>query len=329
MNDAKPENKLTLAGIALRYSRLAVFLLIPATLTPFIGQWHFLLELGSHFVFHYFAVAVLCLVFIAAWKQWRWAALALIVAIINGAQVVPWYVPQANATGASVRVLEANVQTENQNTSKILAYIEKTDADILVIQEINGRWASALAPLEHKYTYRLVHPREDNFGIAVYSKIEIEGLKSLPLGEGGVPYIKGTIRIDGKPVELLAVHTLPPANSEYARYRNEQLILLRDLVQKTEHPALIVGDLNVTMWSPHYRRLMDAALHDARSGFGMLPTWPAGLSPVKIPIDHVLHETELVCVSLKRGPNIGSDHYPLLAEIAYNSDAPLSETNRT
>ena len=40
-------------------------------------------------------------------------------------------------------------------------------------------------------------------------------------------------------------------------------------------PTVLIGDLNVTMWANHYKRLERASgLKNARHGFGVQPTWP-------------------------------------------------------
>ena len=72
------------------------------------------------------------------------------------------------------------------------------------------------------------------------------------------------------------------------------------------------------MWSPYYSELVrESGLVDARKGFGVLPTWPAPLklSLMMIPIDHCLVSSELQVAQIKTGPDIESDHLPLIVDL--------------
>lgn len=78
-------------------------------------------------------------------------------------------------------------------------------------------------------------------------------------------------------------------------------------------PGLVAGDLNATAWS--------SALHQAqRQGFRrttpLIPTRPSALRSVSgIPIDHVLASPEWRTVESLRGPDIGSDHFPVAVRL--------------
>jgi endonuclease/exonuclease/phosphatase (EEP) superfamily protein YafD len=46
-----------------------------------------------------------------------------------------------------------------------------------------------------------------------------------------------------------------------------------------------------------------------------LPTWPADTSYARIAIDHLLVSDGIVVFDLHRGPDVGSDHLPLIVDI--------------
>ena len=67
---------------------------------------------------------------------------------------------------------------------------------------------------------------------------------------------------------------------------------------------------------PRFRDLLAATgLRDAARGQGWIGTWPAWLRPALVPIDHVLVGGPVAVVGLRRGPFVGSDHYPLVADL--------------
>ena len=117
--------------------------------------------------------------------------------------------------------------------------------------------------------------------------------------------------------QLLATHPLPPISVDYARLRDEQLARIGALAAGLDGPLLLLGDLNITPWSHPYRRLMrDSGLSDGATGFGVQPTWPAGKPPLWIPIDHTLHSEAVVVLDRRVGPDLGSDHYPVIVDFA-------------
>jgi endonuclease/exonuclease/phosphatase (EEP) superfamily protein YafD len=92
---------------------------------------------------------------------------------------------------------------------------------------------------------------------------------------------------------------------------------LAKVVADVEAPIVLLGDLNTTPWSPIYRQFIeDSGLRDARDGFGLLSSWPTGNPPLLIPIDHALVSQQIVVHNLYLGPDVGSDHYPLILDFS-------------
>jgi endonuclease/exonuclease/phosphatase (EEP) superfamily protein YafD len=90
----------------------------------------------------------------------------------------------------------------------------------------------------------------------------------------------------------------------------------RKWLEAQTHPALLVGDLNLTMFSPEYRRFTkDLHLKNARKGFGPLGTWPAWVPFARLPLDHCLVQGDLAVVNCMVGPDIGSDHLPIIVDL--------------
>ena len=80
--------------------------------------------------------------------------------------------------------------------------------------------------------------------------------------------------------------------------------------------ASVMGDLNMSMWSPYYRDFVDRShLTNIRQGFGIQPSWPVNLPLLQIPIDHCLITSKIKVSNNQIGKDIGSDHYPLIADL--------------
>jgi endonuclease/exonuclease/phosphatase (EEP) superfamily protein YafD len=283
------------------------------------------LDLASHFQVQYFAAAVAGLILCLLLGCRRWAILAGICLIVTAWQVLPWYVSGAStsaaraseAAGTPVRVLLANVRTSNQRHEDVIALIDRWRPDVVVLQEVNRRWLQAVEPIRAQLPHAVTAPRPDNFGVAVYSRWPLEDARTVYLGPAEVDTIIGVLNADGGRATLVASHPVPPTGRRNARLRNAQLDAIGDSVAEMRGPVLVVGDLNATMWSAPLRRLVDEAhLHNARRGFGVLPSWPAGLPAfARIPIDQCLCSADIEVKDCMLGEPTGSDHLPLIIDV--------------
>ena len=216
-----------------------------------------------------------------------------------------------------LRVMLANVLTSNENTAALLERVESEAPDILALQEIDDRWVNELRELNSRYPYSKVIPRGDNFGIGLWSRFPLAAVEELILSEAEVPSIYAQIEISGQTVSILTTHPVPPANKAGFDERNAQLSALGSLIRQSSIPTILLGDLNVTMWSPYYAKLIrDSGLVNTRKGFGVLPTWPTQIPVLKIPLDHCLVSPTITVQRIRTGKTVGSDHLPLIVDLA-------------
>ena len=88
---------------------------------------------------------------------------------------------------------------------------------------------------------------------------------------------------------------------------------------RQEHPddsVIVMGDLNLTPWSPLFRDFLIAAdLHDASRGHGLTPTWYRWpFFPFGLVLDHGLASQDIVCTKRAVQGDVGSDHRPVTFE---------------
>jgi endonuclease/exonuclease/phosphatase (EEP) superfamily protein YafD len=151
--------------------------------------------------------------------------------------------------------------------------------------------------------------------IALYSRLPLSRAKIVYIGAAGVPSVIAEVEVAGERATVISTHPLPPAGSSYSRWRNDQLEKIPEFVGNATSPVLLLGDLNVTPWSHHFRRLLKrTGLRDASQGRGVQPTWPTHNRLLRIPIDHCLHSPEIVVVQKEIGPHVGSDHFPVIVD---------------
>lgn len=289
------------------------------TLTGFLGKLWWVLELTSHFPLHLAVASALCTSIWALKRRWRWAIFSGAVTAINTLLVLALYWPvnqTAPALGQRFRLAVVNVHTTNPHTKLVLDFLQKVDADVVLLMEVNESWMQALSPLSNRYPEIIAEPRSDNFGIALLNRVTSTNSAVVYLGEAEVPSIRTTLLTHGQTVTLLGAHPLPPGSAEYARLRNVQLQAIAATVRESSAPTIVIGDLNATPWSPYFRELLRASgLRNTSQGRGLYGSWPAVLPVGRIPLDHCLVSPNLHVVDKQLGPQVGSDHLPVVIDL--------------
>jgi endonuclease/exonuclease/phosphatase (EEP) superfamily protein YafD len=193
-----------------------------------------------------------------------------------------------------------------------LNYLTSNPSDIIVVSEYTPAWESALAVLDSTYPYRIGKSRLDPWGLAVLSKLPFVSAEILDLGVKDSVHAHVVMNLDDTPVDIYAVHLMVPTTRDKAEVRNRQLAALAEGMSLTKNPRMLVGDMNITPFSPFFDDFLGATgLVDTRRPFGFHITWPTTAVPVWIPIDHCLADPSIPIVSVRQGPQIGSDHFPL------------------
>ena len=294
-----------------------------ATVAATFGRFHWFLELFTHFRVQYLLSLLIAALGLRLTRQRLPALLCLLFALPNLVAVGSLYIrptPQPENHSTPLRAVLVNVNTQLGNPALVRDMLAATDPDLVVLEEINTAWLRVLEPTLNAFPHRCLELREDNFGIGLFSRLPLLKQQILIVGDAGVPTLVVQLATT-PPLTVIATHPLPPGRATYARLRNQQLQRLPSLIDNAV-PLLLLGDLNVSPWSPHFRQLIKASgLRDSARGFGVQATWPATSRLLRIPLDHCLHSASIAILDRHLGPHVGSDHLPLIVDFCLRSDA--------
>jgi endonuclease/exonuclease/phosphatase (EEP) superfamily protein YafD len=290
------------------------------SLLSHLGNLHQILELTTHFRLQYLFGGLFTLILYSFAKRKVEIFLCLFCIGLNAIDIIPWHFSAAQPnSGQPLRVIVANVLTSNKRYNDFIQFVQQENPDAIVIMEIDETWQKQLQPLKQILPYSIEEPSSDNFGIALFSKFPLQNPVTHYWAEGAyaVPSLTANISINQKPITLVATHPLPPLKSDYFMYRNQHMIDMANYVKKLENPTIVMGDLNMSMWSPNFRQFIKTTgMKSTRQGFGVQPSWPVDSPFLLIPIDHCLVSSDLAVKHNRIGSDIGSDHYPLIADIS-------------
>ena len=309
-------------------TKLSLICVLLFSVAGHLGRFHKYAELASHFRVQYLLGSSACLITFCLFQEWGWTLIAAVGALINLAEIAPWYLYPKNLAGnrtdrRRLKLVLANVNFENTAHGAFIAFAQRQAPDVLVVQELNAPWCESLRALRSLYPFSEVLPKGGGSGMALYSRFPFERLKIvLPEGDAR-PGILVKLKIGGGAVSVLSLHPRAPNQKGHFELRNGMLASAADYLRNLPPPKICVGDLNITPWSPYYRSFAkETGLVNVRKGFGLLPSWPTILffRWLMIPLDHCLVSDDIKVIQAQTGERFGSDHLPLIVEIELEAE---------
>jgi endonuclease/exonuclease/phosphatase (EEP) superfamily protein YafD len=224
--------------------------------------------------------------------------------------------------GETLRIVQFNLWGRNRDPEATARWILETDADIVVLEEAFSRSGGIARTLAKRYPHRTTCAEPWPCSTMILSKAQ-------PIAEGGLSpgvsraHLAGawaTFASPGGPFTVVGVHfTWPyPAGPQ----QQMTLRLAKVLARFPDDRLIVSGDFNATPWSFSLRR--QDRMFGLERRTRAIASWPAGkfsrlrlTSPFPLlPIDQVYAGKAWRTIEARRGPRLGSDHYPVVVTLA-------------
>ena len=225
----------------------------------------------------------------------------------------------------SVRLVVANVLMTNRETDRLAGILAEADPDVVLALETDAWWVERLSAMLPAHPHRVLHPLDNTYGIALYSRLELLHPDLRFVLRDGIPSIRTRVRLrSGEDVVLIGIHPEPPSPTEAdsSLPRDAELVLIGREIAGEAKPVIVAGDLNDVAWSRTsrlFRRL--SGLIDPRIGRGFYNSFHAHYPLLRWPLDHVFYSPDFLLHGLQRLPAFGSDHFPILIDLEYHPRA--------
>jgi endonuclease/exonuclease/phosphatase (EEP) superfamily protein YafD len=314
------------ARVSRRIVTVVVVVVGAATVLGLLDRFFWVFELADLLRLQYLVVLGGAALAALALRRPRLAGLATALAVVNVVVIgIPFTAPATAASPrtskGSLRLLIANVEVGNRRFSAVERLIQRTEPDVVGVIELTPAMAERLRHSLPQYRMRRLAPRDDAYGIGVFSRLPLLAarIERFP-SDGGPPTVVARVRAAGEPVTVVVTHVHTPfAGSIHVR----QLQALASARPRLGGRLAICGDFNTVPWAGPFRRLAgDARLTDlygdaAWSGYSW-PTWNALL---RVPLDNCLVSDGLAVTGHRHGADFGSDHFPLVVDVAILGEA--------
>ena len=287
----------------------------------YAGGLHWLPDVFSDFRLQYAAFLFVAAPVLFILRKRIVPAIATAFFVLNLIEVITCSLPAAvlAPTGKTpLKILSVNIERTNQDDTALAGLIKAENPGLIFIYEVDARRTAVLASLKAAYPIFREAPRSDNFGIAFYGRSPAVSVY-VPLRCADLPpYFVVKVETADGPVTVIAMHTTPPIGGELSNLQRIQLEEVARHIKSAGKRVIVVGDLNATPYSHRLRKFMaESGLLDRFAGRPFEISWPMrpwSPSPFSVRIDHCLSTPDVEPVSVRIGPDVGSDHLPVIAE---------------
>lgn len=312
----------------------ALGLILIPSLAVLFAQWFWLADVLSFFRPLLLGLSLLVLLLLLPFRRGVPIAVAAVLVILN---LVPLTV-HATASPAlpagdtqPLRVMSANLDKDSTQFDAFRRVVAQIRPDVLVTQETSPPWVPVLLHMDG-LPHQGVEPSSTVLlrgGTQIISRYPVKAMRvgrathGMQNAVGGGQALRAEVRPpDRKPLVLYVVHAPTPRTLRGWQRRTAYFDEIAALVA-AEPPGtqvIVVGDWNTPPWSPLFRRFITATgLASAEA----LP-WPPAtrrflvvddVTLLGTPIDRVAVSSGIGVAGFHLGPDFGSDHVPVYADL--------------
>jgi len=287
--------------------------------------------------FHIGLACLACVVYAAVRRRWRLTVVAGMATMMAFAPALWGAITRDDVpapAGATMRVMSMNVMLTNRNADALLETVRHAEPDVLVLQEYTRTIDEPLRKeLADEYPYQLRKPMENSDGWAVYSRRPLLAPidTALQLGDSQ-RQARFAVRMGATEVIIYALHLTCPKSIDQIGANRAEVADLVSRISSEGKPVILAGDFNFTDGTANANALEGVGLRDAHdlAGSGRGSTWryrALGFTH-RLPgfrIDHIYMSDKLTCTSAQVLDTAGTDHRPIIADVAWASQNPADK----
>ena len=290
-----------------------------ATILGFFGSAWWLFDFFANLRVHLVVVLLIVALAYALLFSKTMGLIFVAVALVNALVILPLYTDSPAAAASpeeGITIVSFNVAQRASLRDATFGWLDTVDADLVLLSEATDEWVAA-GEYADRYSSHVEIPPDRTFGITVYSDASVTA--ELVRASSARDYaVRIETAVGDQPIVVYAVQLRPATNATSASLRDEYLTDVARMVKGETLPTVVVGGLEASPWSHAFRSLeSEAELTNSLRGYGIQATWPADRWALfGIPMDHLLHSSELTTVDRYVGPSLGVDHRPIVVRLA-------------
>lgn len=219
-----------------------------------------------------------------------------------------------------LRLVSANVAHFNPDHDRVLTALAACDADVIALVEVTGACRDRLRQLDATHPHAVDScDLSEKYGVLVRARWPLTVLSRGGGRDAAPRHVSVRLQMPAATLDLMAIHLTNPIRRSHTHRIPRELAEVIAHARQASPDLVLCGDCNAAGWSSWLRQLESAT--SLRNTRRLLPSWPVRLPPfLRLPIDHVWARGRAAVLGTRLGPETGSDHFPLLAEIGWRDE---------
>lgn len=252
---------------------------------------------------------------------WRRRAWLVLVAVGLATVTVPAVIAWRSTVEANVRpgpgeikIVSLNTWHANLDLDRLQAFIEREDADIVLLFEFGPPKRGLIDRVKGRYPYATGCSETWECSVEILSK---HPFASAEAGRrelfDGPPRVLVTLGPREAQFTVIAAHVMRPIDGPNGHLKEMRRVAGLARQAQAKGPVIVAGDFNSTSWSHSFKvfREESGLTHMGR----YLPSWPSQSRwfVPQLNIDHLWVSAGMSVREVHLGRDTGSDHRPLVA----------------
>jgi endonuclease/exonuclease/phosphatase (EEP) superfamily protein YafD len=252
-----------------------------------------------------------------ALRQWYLVVAAVALSGVNIAAIAPWQDGPRSAASAAdptLRIVAFNVKSGNHRYDQLAPLVAELKPDVLGLVELTPGWAHAADSASSRVRPRGFAVQRGAYGMGLLSAATPTAISARHFPADGPVVLIARFTIRDRPLTFVLVHVHTPfAGSVHER----ELRALAAARPSLGSRLIVCGDFNTVSWAAQFQDFSrSTGLTDVFRGAWHGYSWPSWSRLLGVPLDHCLISSGLAVRERHFGPSIGSDHFPLVVDVA-------------
>lgn len=221
-------------------------------------------------------------------------------------------VVEASVNMPQLDIISFNILHYNKQGIDVLEFLQKSQADIIVLAEAEPLRVYQEA-LKEVYPYT-VGCGDEICELVILSRHPFVRAEQRPFPWGANRLSMATINFHDQNVRIIATHL---TKSFFSDLRTRELSHVVRAIREEDTPYILAGDFNAALWAPELKRIISST--DSYAIDKIIGTWPVKMGKYGIPIDHIILSKGLMPVSYTPLPSsFGSNHRGVRALVTFD-----------
>ena len=251
-------------------------------------------------------------------RRGRWLLISILLLCVacQGIILAPYAVGAFPRSSLGAQEFDHNrphalIAVLGNSSQDAVKFINSVAADLVLVTDRSSETHDHLDVLFSGYPQRIERSGWPGIAMLARSNFRIERISGPTLDS--LPIIVAKTKLGSQSYVIVLAHLARPFPFAPAGMQRHEASEIASFIQTIPGPVIVAGDFNSVPWSTTMAELSLDGRLQLQFSAGSWPSWMP--LPIRLPLDQILTREAKLVGQLSVGPDLGSDHLPILGVI--------------